>query len=317
MTPAHDGDSSGPRYRIGRVAELTGLSTHAIRVWERRYGVVKPRRSEGGERLYSHDDVEKLDLLHRLSERGHPIGTVAHMGTSELQDLSDVLDSRATVVTTPPASPAGVSAAMGLDDIRRRFFDSVAALDIEAASEALARAALLLPTRDLLVSLIAPIVREVGDRWERGELTVAQEHAASALLRNVLGALLRTFVPAPDAPVAVSTTPPGERHEFGALMVALLAAARGWRTLYLGPDLPAEETIGVSKMVGARLLMLSSATSADPERRKHVRKIVRGVGRTTRVVLGGMGAESFGAAGTGAKVVTDLSVLDAELSLGR
>src|SRR6187401_880800 len=75
-------------YRIGTVARLAGLSTHALRVWERRYGVPSPARSDGGARLYSESELERLRLLKRAVDRGHPIGRLVPLGLEELERLA-------------------------------------------------------------------------------------------------------------------------------------------------------------------------------------------------------------------------------------
>src|SRR3954468_20227311 len=79
--------SATPRYPVRLVASRTGLSPHVLRAWERRYGVVNPTRSEGGQRLYSDLDIERLLRLRRLAERGHSIGRIGTLGVSELVEL--------------------------------------------------------------------------------------------------------------------------------------------------------------------------------------------------------------------------------------
>ena len=70
-------DSRMPRYPVRLVALQTGLTPHVLRAWERRYGVVTPTRTDGGQRLYSQLDIERLSRLRRLTERGHGIGRLA------------------------------------------------------------------------------------------------------------------------------------------------------------------------------------------------------------------------------------------------
>ena len=67
-----------PRYRIGAAARLSGLTTHTIRVWERRYGVLKPDRSQGGARLYTEQELEQLRTLKRAVDRGHARQSYRH-----------------------------------------------------------------------------------------------------------------------------------------------------------------------------------------------------------------------------------------------
>ena len=79
--------SSDNTYAIGAVSRLLGLSTHALRKWEIRHGAVAPARSEGGDRRYSRDDLERLTKLKELVDAGHPIGTIARLSGAELDEL--------------------------------------------------------------------------------------------------------------------------------------------------------------------------------------------------------------------------------------
>jgi len=73
-------------YRIGTVSRLTGISPDTLRIWERRYEVVTPERSQGGGRLYSSDDIARLKLIRRLVDKGDTISVVAHLSHDELQE---------------------------------------------------------------------------------------------------------------------------------------------------------------------------------------------------------------------------------------
>src|SRR5512143_2420604 len=89
--PMHPAPSNLPRHPIRVVAQRTGLSGHVLRAWERRYHVVEPTRSEGGQRLYSEADIERLLLLRRLTEAGGAISQLAHLPSSELRRLAEAV----------------------------------------------------------------------------------------------------------------------------------------------------------------------------------------------------------------------------------
>lgn len=229
-------DDDTPRHRIGAVARLTGISTHALRVWERRYGTVKPGRSGGGDRLYSDGDVQRLRLIKRLLGLGHGIGDVAALPEEELEKLLSLHDQGESEAEAEPGR-----------QLVERYLEHIERLDLASAEQTLAGAALALPRRELIDLVLVPLLREVGSRWQAGELHVAQEHAASAMVRSQLGAMLRLFAPEVGAPSAVATTPAGELHELGALMAAVVAAMSGWRSVYLGPNLPVSEVVHAAK----------------------------------------------------------------------
>lgn len=122
-----------------------------------------------------------------------------------------------------------------------RILSAADAYDISACEQVIASA---LATPDPLVSIrdvIAPVLRETGMRWHAGKLSVAQEHMISGVVRRQLSHALDRYLLNACGPVILFTTLTGERHEMGGLMAAVLAASRGFRCIYLGPDLPATE----------------------------------------------------------------------------
>ncbi|NIR98916.1 MAG: MerR family transcriptional regulator, partial [Gammaproteobacteria bacterium] len=221
-----------PRYRIGAVSRLTGISTHTLRVWERRYGALSPQRTEGGDRLYSDADLVKLRLLKELQAMGHSIGTIAHLPLSGLTEIA-TSHRRLGATTTGGGRPA---------EVVNAFMEALANFALDDADRLLSQAVGQLGPRELVHSVFAPILQQVGEHWESGALGIDQEHAASTLLRNQLAVVMRTYMALGPRPQrAVLTTPSGELHEFGALLAAILFSMHGWQATYLGPNLPAAE----------------------------------------------------------------------------
>ena len=267
-----DGNGSG-RYYIGAVTKLTGLSADVVRVWERRYGAIKPERTAAGTRVYSETDVSRLRRLRQAIEKGHSIGRVAKLTEEELDAvINEQGQARAA------ADPYSL--------VRERFLDSIKRMDVVAADAELSRAATLFPARPLIKNIIAPILDEVGERWSHKELVVAHEHLASWLLRNLLSSLFRLYPPDEDAEAIVMATPAGERHEFGLLLAALIAATRGWRVVYLGADLPAADIAFAVRLTRSRYLALSLATEHQ-DLEQELRAIARDLPQVTRVWVGG------------------------------
>lgn len=282
MQPEEPPSTTNARYRIGTVATLTGISTHALRAWERRYHGLQPVRTPGGDRLYNDQDIERLRLIKQLLEYGHAISEVANLPAGELETLLGKHPER----TPPPVAPDSAAA-----DIQESFFEALRIFDLEQAARILSRAAVALDPRTLIFEVAAPMIQEVGDRWESGDLRIAHEHAASSLFRNLLGALIRTYSPDSDAPDAVIATPANELHEFGALLVAMLAVSRGWRVTYLGPNLPAEEIAHVVEVRKAQLLLLSLVLRDEPARGAELKLLDRIVPTSVTIVAGGRAAE--------------------------
>jgi methanogenic corrinoid protein MtbC1 len=263
------------------VSKMTGLSTHTLRMWEKRYAAVLPKRTEAGGRLYTDADVERLRLLHKLVQSGHSIGGIANLPDGDLRSM------------TAAAPATSIQAAsQHLPELRERVMAAVERLRIQEAEQLLTRAALGTEPSEFLKSVVAPILVEIGERWERGELRIAHEHACSTLMRGLLFSLMRLY-PANDAQRRVVVgTPAKEDHEMGAMMVAMLAAMHGWSVLYLGPDLPAEEIAYAVNDIDADLLMLSVTNLRPKESQREIAAIERGIHDRVRILVGGRAAKA-------------------------
>lgn len=273
-------------YRIGTLAKLSGLSTHAIRVWERRYGAAAPSRTAGGARLYSDDDVRRFKLMKQLLARGYATRAIASLSLVELSELA-----------SPEAGSASAALDTGSDQRARavieELIEAVTELKLEAAERVLLRAANDFSPRDLVTNVLAPALAEIGARWASGALCTASEHAASAMLRTRLGGMLAAQ-PVGNAPPIVCTTPAGEQHELGALLVAVLIAMRGRRAVFLGANLPAEQIAEAVRMSRANGVALSLVGLGASDARRELTRIAKALPATVGIVVGGRGAASLG-----------------------
>ncbi len=229
------------KYPIRAVSRLTGISLDTLRAWERRYKVVTPERTDRG-RLYSDLEIQRLMLLRDAVARGHAIGQVAPLSDAELKDLGQ-RSAEVERAFPPPEEPVAAGLAPLLQAIEN--------FNAAAANEEMGRLAALVPAYDLVTQVALPLMRVVGDRWHNGTLSIAHEHMASAVLRNLFGSLLRLYRPAEPTTKLVLATPSGEHHEFGILAAAMLAAPLGLEPIYLGPNLPAEEILTAARTSGA------------------------------------------------------------------
>lgn len=139
--------------------------------------------------------------------------------------------------------------------------------------------------------LVLPFLGLIDKGWANGTTTIAQEHLASAVLRTFLQNGRESFPSPPNAPIAIFTTLSGEQHELGALIVASLAAMRGWASVYLGPNLPPEEITKAARASGASLIGLSIVSPRPAEQLKEeVAAIRHGVDSHVQILLGGRSA---------------------------
>jgi DNA-binding transcriptional MerR regulator/methylmalonyl-CoA mutase cobalamin-binding subunit len=286
------------------VAERTGLSPDVLRAWERRYGVVTPGRSPGGQRWYTEADVARLRLLARAVEAGRNIAAVAALSSDALAQLVRAEEASVLARGTPHALAAQPFLADALG--------AVESFDGHALEHTLRQATLRLSMDELLDGVIAPLVRTTGDRWHRGTLSPAHEHMATSAVRRLLGWLTDQYAPAPDAPVLLVTTPAGQWHELGAALAAATAAAAGWRVVYLGPNLPAAVIAEAALVSHARAVALSIVfPQDDPLMDGELRALRAALREEVRIVAGGaaIGAYRPSLDAIGASLVSDLPSL--------
>jgi len=226
-----------PTLNIAALANRTGVPADTIRKWEQRYGVLRPERTTGGQRRYSELDVARVEWLKARLADGYRIGEAATL-----------LGSAALAVAHPG------------EDLRAAMLESVERSDLPSLVALVEQAFALHPLDEALADVLAPTLVEVGDRWQRGQLSVGQEHLASAVVRAQLEKLL-TDVRSGVRGTAVLACAPGERHELGLLMLAVLLRADGWQVAYLGADTPVGDAVRLAEQVDARVLCLSAAMS--------------------------------------------------------
>lgn len=278
------------RHPIQVVSRRTGLSPDVLRAWEKRYGVVEPGRSEGGRRLYSDNDIDRLRLLRRASDAGRRISQIAQLSDEDLAVMVEE-DEREQVETG--ASP-GEGAAMAAEGYLRAALEAVGGLDNRTLETVLNRAVVTLSAATLIQKVAAPLMRRIGDMWEHGDLEPAHEHLASAVVLRVMGRMIELAERSATDSTLVVSTPANELHEFGALFAAATAATEGWRVTYLGPDLPAEDIALAARNVNARAVALSIVTPKNGGGlEEELRKLRRELPPAVPLFIGGEGAGSF------------------------
>jgi methanogenic corrinoid protein MtbC1/transposase-like protein len=293
---------NGQVYTVKAAARSTGLSAHVLRVWEKRYGAVVPHRTSTGRRVYTEADIERLRLLREATTWGHAIGQIATLPSAQLKQL--VRRGRETGDRYPVA--AEVSPLNGLageedeaedvtpDQVVKLAIAAVTALDSSALEKQLSRSLVLWSRPRVMDDVVVPLMHLIGEGWRTGELRIAQEHMASAVVRTFLGDMVRAHGVSQGAPTLVVTTPAGQHHEIGALMVAAVAAAEGWRVIYLGPDLPAEEIAAAVFRGKAKAVALSLVHPIDdPDVNRQLLQLRQLLPTNTTIFAGGRALEAY------------------------
>jgi len=215
--------------RIGELSRRSGVSPELLRAWEHRYGLLRPLRSEGGFRLYSPQDEQRIAVMRSHLDRGLSAAEAARLTLDEER------------VAAPPTETPALE--RGAGELRA----ALGVFDESAAQAALDRLLSGFSVDVVLREVVLPYLRELGDRWERGEASVAQEHFSSQVLRGRLLGLARNWDRG-AGPRALLACVPGEQHDLGLIAFGLALRDRGWRITFLGPDTPIET---LSDAVGA------------------------------------------------------------------
>ena len=261
---------------IAALAKRTGVAPDTLRKWEQRYGVLRPSRTSGGQRRYDESDVARVEWLTARLAEGWRIGEAA-----ALLGKGDA-----------PASSA---------ELRRAILQAVADADGERIGRLLDHAFALFDLEETLVAVVHPLLEDVGRGWAEDRLSVAQEHLVTAAIRARLERLLADARGGVRG-VAVLACAPGERHELGLLMLAVLLRADGWQVAYLGADTPLEDTLEFARTISARIVCLSAADGARVDELESALAGVR-MPEGAALVLGGSGVTRQRAAAVGAVYV--------------
>ena len=239
-------------HRIHRVAKLTGLSKDVIRVWERRYGLVKPSRSSNRYREYSDEEVALLRFVKAQMDQGATIGALAAEG-------HDPLIARMRVAT-----PVSVEEQKPHERLLDDLAGSLDPLDKAGFERRLNGAVAVIPFEEAVHRILLPLQRRVGELWHEGRLSIAVEHYVTKIIQQKLFSVMNQLPVNEFGPRILIACPEGETHEIGAQAVAYIAAARGCHVYYLGPDLPSSDLVTCCETIKPDLVLLS-LTDIKPE----------------------------------------------------
>jgi MerR family transcriptional regulator, light-induced transcriptional regulator len=255
--------------RIGELSYRVGVSADVLRAWEKRYGILRPSRSEGGFRLYSERDEWRVRLMQQKLWSGLSAAEAAR----EVARMERDSDMPNGTVETPV-------------ELGRRLGVALEAFDEDGAHELLDRLLGLHGLERAIRDALMPYLRELGERWARKEITVAQEHFASRLIEGRLLALARGWNRGPGRR-AVLACPSGEQHTLPLVCFGLVLRNRGWRNVYLGADTPPSTVHMAADTIDADVVVLSAVSN---ERFAPIALDLKGLARRRPLVLAGPGA---------------------------
>ena len=254
--------------RIGELSRRVGVSPELLRAWERRYGLLHPARTKGGLRLYSAEDERRVRAM-----RAHLDGGLS---AAEAARLASAGDSAAG------AAEHGDAIQRGVGELR----EALDAMDADAAHAVLDSLLASFTLETVLSGVLLPYLRELGERWQRGEASVAQEHFASNLVRARLLALARGWERG-QGPIALLACAPGEQHDLALIAFGLALRGRGWRIVFLGADTPAASIAETAERLRPAVVVVSSVT---PRGFRREADALAALAREHRLAIAGAGA---------------------------
>jgi len=265
--------------RIGELARRVGLSPDVLRAWERRYQILDPERSPGGFRLYSDADIARVVAMQQHLASGLAPAQAAARACAEL-DAPASTEFDGDPIAELRAALEGFNegtAHRAIDHIMDRF-----------------------AIESVVTNVVFPYLRELGDRWDSGEVTIAQEHFASRVLRSRLIGRGRGWDDG-SGPRAVLACAPGELHDLPLVCLGLALREQGWRITLLGADTPIDTVIATADVLHQDLTVLAFMIGTTVQR---CRPALTKLARRTPLVLAGPGVTEELARSVGAVYVT-------------
>ena len=287
---------------IGELSRKTGITTHTLRIWEKRYDSPKAIRLPSGHRRYLPQEVERLRAVARTIKLGFRASKVVGGTLEELHNLMGFESKRSSKV---PLTNQSDFLKDQCDAKINQWIDWISEYDEENLIIEIHREWGLLGPLSFITNLAAPLIKQIGKSWECGDLSVAHEHFATEILSNFLGHHWRRQNERKHGQTVVLATLPGETHLLGLQMCAVVMSTTDWKIISLGLNSPEEDIVNTVNQCGAPLLGISISTWYGASRAKPIlTRLRQELNQKTDIVVGGGGApEKL----TGIKVINDFN----------
>lgn len=240
-TDKNTDETSPGLFPIRTVSQLTGVNAITLRAWESRHGLIEPIRKSSGHRLYTQDDIDLINRVVGLLDRGMRISQVK----AELSSADNVTSEQ-----------GGDSRDIWHSSINS-MISAIIRFDEQGLERVYGEMLSHYPVRMVTEKLLSPLLRELGERWASSRGSIAEEHFFGFYLRNKLGARYHHRVQQQSGPILLLACLPKDTHEVGLLLFGLAAADAGYQTVLLGANMPLEEIPAAAKKTGCDAVVLS------------------------------------------------------------
>lgn len=212
---------------IKAISVACGILPHTIRVWEKRYNAFSPERTDGGQRLYSEEDLARAKLMATLIAQGHSISNLAKLDQDNLRSL--LLASNQA-----EAAPETIEAAVGT----RKLLQYLANYNIDMVASEMQFLRMSTGAKEFIFKIVLPVMQEIGMMVAKGKYSVTQEHIVSTIIRDQLSKINLPNTSQDFGRFALAT-PDGNLHELAILIADIICRANRVSTSYLGASHPA------------------------------------------------------------------------------
>jgi len=248
-------------YNLGSVLHETGIAADTLRAWERRYGVPMPRRTPGGHRLYTEQDVQLIKWLMSRQAEGLSISRAVDQWRALVQSGEYPAQAGQAAIT-----PTSHFAPDNLDVLRGDWLAACLQFDEVEAEQVLDQAFAQATVEAVLEQVIQAGLREMGESWARGQASVHQEHFLSALASRRLDQLIAAAPPPIRNQVILVACAESEQHDLPLMHLTLLLRRLGGKAVFLGADVPSEQLVQTARATNAAMVVLAAQLLASAAR---------------------------------------------------
>ena len=244
-------------FNIQMAAQISGLSTHTIRAWEKRYGALRPDRTDTGRRQYSNEEIERLTLLSQLTNLGNSIGQIARLPDTELKEIYEKLTStRSITLQQSPAQAQRIE--LNAEETRNNLLMALAGYKVDIISHELNKAKMALSPGRFALDILHPLLKEVEVRRQNGTLSNTQIIALMAIIKFHVGNIIYGHYEkkVKSTNKIALATPEGELHMMDIMMSALLCCQHQMNFFFLSSNLPSASISEAVNAVEASVLVL-------------------------------------------------------------
>lgn len=237
------------KYSIKELERLSGIKAHTLRIWEKRFNIIEPERTDTNIRYYSDEDLKKIINISVLNSHGLKISKIAGLSAEEVAKQVENLSEAKSKVEIP------------IDQLVVSMLD----LDEEHFEDVLAKHIRKYGFEKTVTEIIYPFLEKIGVLWQTGSITPAHEHFISNLIRQkLISSVANLPIPSKNSSRAILFLPEGETHELGLLFTHYITRHKGFRTYYLGQSLPHEDLKKIYEVHRPRILITSLTSTPEP-----------------------------------------------------